>query len=164
MDSDFDADSTYFVELPMVLHLWTWATIPVPRLSLANIARRPRGWRLQDFHERKVLNGGVNRRKTQTAALMDRLKAMPIDKWACSLDRAHKVVRSSLRLDDYILLRDAVLVIVRHDDINWDFKFFTRFLCKRIAKFYHEGPGGTDQEAKATLANLILMLLMAEIH
>ena len=53
------------------------------------------------------------------------------------------------------LLHDAVIVIRRADDPERKLVVVPSALVKRVIRFFHEGPGGTHQAAKATSAKVI---------
>ena len=64
-------------------------------------------------------------------------------------------MKSLAQLFDQISVRDQVLVIKRDDDPERELTLVPSAKVEHIIRFYHEGPGGAHQAAKATSAKVI---------
>ena len=59
------------------------------------------------------------------------------------------------QLFDELSLHDSVIVLRRSDDPKRELILLPSSLTERIIRFYHEGPGGSHQAAKATSSKII---------
>ena len=64
-------------------------------------------------------------------------------------------MKAFVQLFEEISVRDGVLVITRHDDPERELTIVPSAKVEHIIRFYHEGPGGAHQAAKATSAKVI---------
>ena len=64
-------------------------------------------------------------------------------------------MKAFAQLFEEISIRDGVIIIKRHDDPERELTIVPSAKVEHIIRFYHEGPGGAHQAAKATSAKVI---------